>query len=399
MRTHIDLDDAVAAAWRSFRFDLADRLAQLERGETVTVAQSTVEFPEGPHGVIRFSVTGARRVRATVVTSDLHTTEECRLEQIAVLRELGWRQLRGGTVVLESGRRGVDALATAVESTLRRVWEVLHPTFLADSTISAPPSEPEISIGVVPMDQAHLQHLVLAAIERITGTEVDVDADGDIWVPGVIGSWIRADADSPTVVMVSCLVDRVADPDTAARHIASRANTAGGVTLLLVDDRVIATMTLGATVFHEHNLASALSAWLDFLADGGVAIRAALSDHRHAQPDTNAQFEADPDRLPEALMALIQLDQDGPLTPSEVAQICGHHRGDILEFIRLCEIEEISWRTNAERADESGDAEEAAACRHEQHAWAATVTVLRQALRLVVLPPGRPSGERRPTSH
>ncbi|MGJ0119573.1 TY-Chap domain-containing protein [Williamsia sp. MIQD14] len=397
MRTHFDLDDAVAAAWRSFRIDLADRLALLERDDTILVAQSTVEFPEGPHGAIRFSVTGSRRVRATVVASDLHPTEACRLDQVAVLGELGWRQLRSGSFVLESGRRGVDGLAVAVESTLRRVWEVLDPSFLAapGAVAAAPPLEPDIPIGVVPTDQTHLRHLVVEAIERITGTEINVDSDGDIRIPGAISSWIRIAADTPAIEMVACIVERVADRDAAGPYLAAHVTSAGTVGMLLADDRVFATMTLEASVFHERNLSSTLAAWLDFLTDDAPEIRSALTDRR-PPADTD---DVDAEALPEALMTLIQLDQDGPLTPAEVAQICGHHRGDILEFMRLCTLEEISWGQHADAADESGDGEEAAACRHEQHAWAETVTVLRQALRWVVLPPTRPSGERRPTAH
>ncbi|NED68792.1 hypothetical protein G3I15_48515, partial [Streptomyces sp. SID10244] len=84
-----DFDVIVDGAWRAFRADLADRLTGMAIGTGHTLAQS--EFPEGPHGVIVFTVTRAHRVRATVNAGDLHTTPECLREQLDAMVRAGWR--------------------------------------------------------------------------------------------------------------------------------------------------------------------------------------------------------------------------------------------------------------------------------------------------------------------
>ncbi|MGV9709926.1 TY-Chap domain-containing protein [Gordonia sp. NPDC003424] len=138
-----EFDVVVTAAWTDFTLDLTRRLTHLDPGDQFDIAQSP-EFP-GPHGRIRFSVTGAGRRRATIAESDLHTSPDCLAEQSEFLQQAGWRRLRNRTLICEVGvRRSADLAGSSVHA-LRGVWDVVHPAFLADATIDMP-VEPLIDI-------------------------------------------------------------------------------------------------------------------------------------------------------------------------------------------------------------------------------------------------------------
>jgi hypothetical protein len=90
--------------------------------------------------------------------------------------------------------------------------------------------------------------------------------------------------------------------------------------------------------------------------------------------------------LPEQLMTLIQLDQDGetPLHPQLVASICDNDRGLVLRLMHIVELEVISWGSAADDARVADDDTEAEVCDLERTAWEKTLSCLRGALRFVV---------------
>lgn len=98
--------------------------------------------------------------------------------------------------------------------------------------------------------------------------------------------------------------------------------------------------------------------------------------------------------MPDTLLAVLQLDTDNAvLSPREIAQICGYDRAEMLQLIRTCEEQYLSWAQSAEEAD---DPEEAQACRHEEQGWRVTTDKFRAALRVVVLPDDEPRPRMRP---
>ncbi|ROZ85491.1 hypothetical protein [Gordonia sp. OPL2] len=146
----LDVDAMIDDAWLAFTADLGRRLAAMDIGDEVEVAQSR-EFPEGPHGVIRFVVTPSGRVRAMIDSSDLHTTPEYHREQAGDLLHGGWRQSGGTAFVHEVGRTGIPLLATVAVRALRDIWEVIHPAFLEIAT-DAMPAEPVIEVDTTPVE-------------------------------------------------------------------------------------------------------------------------------------------------------------------------------------------------------------------------------------------------------
>jgi len=109
------------------------------------------------------------------------------------------------------------------------------------------------------------------------------------------------------------------------------------------------------------------------------------STRRKSEPDEDD--DADEDELAPELQAIIQIEAEGGtrLSASEVASICGHDRDKILGFIRECSQQEMDWRKAAEGAHSSGDREEAEVCEGKAESWAASVSQLRRALRIVVI--------------
>lgn len=146
----LDVDTLIDHAWLTFTADLGRRLAAMDIGDVVEVAQSR-RFPEGPHGVIRFAVTINGRFRAMIDSTDLHTTAEYHREQADQLLRGGWRLPDGATFVHEVGRTGIPLLATVAVRALRDIWEVIHPAFLEDAN-GPMPTEPVIEIDATPVE-------------------------------------------------------------------------------------------------------------------------------------------------------------------------------------------------------------------------------------------------------
>ncbi|MGC5258195.1 TY-Chap domain-containing protein [Gordonia sp. DT218] len=374
-----DLDATVDGAWRAFRANLADRLAGMAIGNSHTVAQS--EFPEGPHGAIAFTVTRAHRVRATVDAGDLHTTPEYLREQLAAMVGAGWRLLRDGRLIYEVGQRRVDKLAQVAVDTLRDIWEIVHPAFLEHS--GPTPREASIAVGTIPETQRQLGRLVVEALENMAGQRIVVDDDGDIPLPtGRTPSWLRVLADEATVEFFGTVVDVVPSGSTAAEFVATEAPRWPGITLVLRRKTLMAFQTIEMTAFHRENLTAGLGRWLQFMHDEAPQIISAITGAE--SPELSPPPEGD--LLPDPLQTLIVLDEDGStLDPHEVAEICRHDQSAILRYIRTSQEQYLEWSNSAAEADAADDADEAAACRHEEQAWRATTAQLRAALRIVAL--------------
>ncbi|MFW0793331.1 hypothetical protein AAFP30_05925 [Gordonia sp. CPCC 205515] len=373
-------DESIDDAWRAFGHDLGNRLADLAPGDSLLVEQAR-EFPEGPHGVLTFTVTGGRRVRCTVVATDLHPTWEFFDEQVTAMKAAGWRELRGGRLIYEVGRRRVDELARVAVDSLREIWEVVHPSFLADET--SVPIEPRVEVGAAPKSGDHLQRMVIDVLEDIAKCPITVDEDGDVRLPTRSPSWLRVRSDEPVIEFFGTLIRTVQDPAAAAVFIATQSRRWLGIKLTLTDSTLMASTSMRVKVFHRKNLVTTLSHWLDFIDETGMEIVAEIAELDPVVAPTADAEATDDDRLPDPLQTLIVLDDDHTsLTARDVATICRFDQSAILRYIHTSQEQYLSWKSSADDAD---DAEEAAACRHEAEAWDATVDKLRGALRMVVL--------------
>ncbi|ANY21540.1 TY-Chap domain-containing protein [Gordonia terrae] len=375
--TDFTVDSNIDDAWRTFALHVGDRLSHLEPGETLTIQQDPM-IPEGPHGTLRFTITGSRRLRCTIDDTDLHPTPEYFAEHVAMLASLGWRRLRNGTHIFEVGRRRVDQLAHVTVLTLRQVWEVVHPAFLDHSPAARP--EPRIEVAVQPFDADHLRALLVGSLEDLTGCRIQTDADGDIALPTKpVSSWLSPRSDAPRLEFFARLAGDITDRRRAADIVAAQPTMGSAVRVHLLENEVFATLTVECAVFHPHNLSSALAEWFSFLADCAPSVIAKVGE------DTPLTARND-GRLPDALQTLLELDPDGrSLSAREVAKICRYNQADILSYIHTSEEQHLTWRRSAVDAAAASDSVQADACRHEADTWKATTHNLRAALRVVVL--------------
>lgn len=396
MRTN-DFDASIDDAWQEFRTELAAFLRELTAADLTWIEQDP-SIPEGPHGRIDIRYTRAHRVRLTLDPLTLHTSVDCYRIQIGQLRALGWRRLAGGTYILEGGHARADEMAAAIVNTFRQVWETVHPTFLrAPFLADEPPRvEPTLRAGVVPHGPEHLRALVVSMLEEVTGQRIEVDDDGDVVLPTEPPSWLRVHEDLPRLVAFAMLTDSVSDPLVAAPYIAAQPTSRDGIRVMLRQRQVFAHRVIDVTVFSGDNLRAGLADWFGFIDDDVPRIVARVragASVSGAQYDSPAEAE-DSDPLPDTLLAVLQLDTDNAvLSPHEIAQICGYDRAEMLQLIRTCEEQYLSWAQSAEEAD---DPEEAQACRHEEQGWRVTTDKFRAALRVVVLPDDEPRPRMRP---
>ncbi|NDK92065.1 hypothetical protein GYA93_21190 [Gordonia desulfuricans] len=380
-----DFDSIVDTAWRNFRASLADQLFMFTDRSFTWVAQNP-EIPDGPHGHLDFEFTRANRLRMTLNPTTLHPDAECYLEQVEMLTELGWRQLRNEKFILERGRRHVDELAAIAVATLRQVWEVLHPAFLTSPLLESPApwTEPPLNVGVIPGNADQLRALIVTALSEATGTAVELDDDGDVPLPThPCRSWLQITPDAPRIELFAQLTDRIPDPAAAATYLAAQPTSFNAVRLSLRQGAVFAQMVLDARVFHDRVLTAAMVEWFDFMESDAAEIITTI-EGAGADPTADACATGDcapEEEVPAGLLAVLELaPMSGTVTPEDVAHVCDHDREAMLDYLHRCEEQAVEWGRNAAREI---DADEAAACRHERRVWEVTAELLRDALRLV----------------
>ncbi|MEN8672872.1 hypothetical protein [Nocardioides sp.] len=234
MRDELDLDEATDAAWVGFRRRLADHLAVMAQG-----AELRLEVSAGVDD-------SSARVRPCLVVCALdaelvavewasdgagavwvHTQAD-----VAAMAGLGWDE-----TVTHDGvdhrcaavePRRADELAVLLVRTLREVYDVPHPSFLAAGGLEVDPAaaparvdegeEPEgpgeyVELEGVPTDGEHLQLMVDAALSEVF-PDLRHDEDGDI--PIVAGSsvaYVRVLPDRPCIELFAVIVIRPDDPD------------------------------------------------------------------------------------------------------------------------------------------------------------------------------------------
>ncbi|MEH3155393.1 MAG: hypothetical protein PGN29_08600 [Gordonia paraffinivorans] len=327
MTTSTRFDTALEAAWLEFRTGLADLLVDVAVDEEVVVRRS-YDATDPWASLLSFVVTGARRVRCTVLRTDLSA------DQVAVLSGDGWRRLRDGRVIIEVGRRRVDEVCAAATDVLREVCGVLHPTFLA-------PLEPDTSAHAAMLtslrretvtsptsaahpvaDTEHLQELLLDTLAA-HADDAFVDAEGDIRVQmGTQTIQLRVHPSRPVVEFIACVAAVCVDDRTVNEIVLAEGARWTGVAVHVLDGHVWATQRLVVPTFVSTNVIAAVESWRDFLRDGAPAITARIADA--AEPmAARRNREPTPDHVERLLDTLTALTTLGsPLPAGGVAKIC-----------------------------------------------------------------------------
>ncbi|MFW0793394.1 hypothetical protein AAFP30_06240 [Gordonia sp. CPCC 205515] len=375
--TLLSFDDDIEAAWRRFRIDLGDRIAVLEQGDELRFGpfDDDVEM----HAAMTLSVTAARRFRCRLRCSTHHE-----LSRREMLDDAGWRELRNGDLIVETGRRNVDRLAALSVRALRDVYDVVHPTLLAQGSaiqaVSAP-TEPLIEFAVSPQDEDELHRLAIDALAAMTGTVVDVDDEGRIPLPThPVTSWLRTLPDVAAMECYAVLCKGITDPGQAALFLATGADQWPGVSLHLAKGQVHASLRIECSVFHPANLATALAMWFAFVRDHALSIEIACGP---SAPLTNRL--AIGASLPPGLTGVLDLLHDrATADPAGVAAMAGHDAPMLVRYLRVCARNAQRCKMSEADALRRGDTRDAARFEDERQQWWHVIRALGAALRFVL---------------
>lgn len=388
MSNIFDFDASVSDGWAAFRDELTTCLTGLHAGGSVRVTAPNSEV-HGAGTATIFTITDDDEVRCHLSPTIPGQGRELSDDELSLLMALEWDSICEDECIVECSRDEAEHVVLAATGVMRELWQVLHPSFLL--TVEEQPAEPIQHTGFQPTGQSQLQDLVDAALERMTGCAPKKDDDGDIiFTANGETSWLCVGVNDPVIEMFTNLAVDVDDSAAASAAIMEFSRKWPDIKFVLIDSYIRVSIRMDATVFTDGVLRSTLTKWFDFLTEGSADVAAVVAE---AQPPVE---DADADEgLPAGLMCLLQLDDDdvGPLTTREIAAVCDFDRDAILHYIKVCEEQRFSWRSSIYDALEREDEEEAAACEHEEKAWAATTKSLRAALRFVVLS-GRLDGVR-----
>jgi hypothetical protein len=287
------------------------------------------------------------------------------------------------------------------------------------------PGAEDEPLAVTPQDRDHLRALVDQALVPVFGEPPHHDGDGDVPVrAGSAMVFVQVPEHAPVVQLFSVVVVGVSDRERAAFEVAVLNRDQRFVTFVLSDDTVLAYVTIPGLPFAPEHLRAMLSLtvemvdrvdddlvarvgghrWFDdepedasgdalgSAAEPGVAILDSAGeddDELGCGDDVEEEWTGGHSTEPAvhpAMMTLLQLDAASPgsITPELAASICESDRDLLLALIGWNGEEEAEWQRGRDAARAVGDAAEAETCEQARRHAAATVGLLRGALRLVV---------------
>jgi hypothetical protein len=253
----VDLDRVTTKAWRRFRRELADRIADLGQGEAFGVAVETavdapaaggapyVQFCGGKGDIVLGEVSGNRY---------LHAAHRLDKQARRRLGEIGWARPRPKHGVYnyraEVDQSHADQLAVMAVTALYEVFGVTHPAFLGgDVRIGDDPDLPHADtvelpdepLATTPVGRRHLDQLVDQALIPFLGRVPNRDDDGDIPVAsGTAVVFVRTLPHAPLIRIWAEVAVEVSDPDRAKFEVAVLNRERPFAKFVLIDDRVVA---------------------------------------------------------------------------------------------------------------------------------------------------------------
>ncbi|WAC57555.1 TY-Chap domain-containing protein [Gordonia sp. SL306] len=345
------------AAWRGFWERLAERVTRLGRDEFVEVSRAG----ETGRPLLIFTVTGSGRVRCTIGGSALtnfwppEQAATARAQRAAVDR-LGWRELRSGSMIRETGKRNTNALMRDAERALREVWKIADPSVLHVHDPFSPeaqrlraqarPKERTLtlsgtaSLGVIPGDAEHLLTMAADTLATAWGCNVSID-DGAIRFTDVDGFYTKLLVSPHAMRLEFCTIVGHCTPDMAllGAVVAEHSSRWPDVSILVTKDHIFAVRALECATFYPINLLAALDAWRQFCAAGAIDIVEQL------HPDATGHFGPVRGQMPAELVDLIRrfvADPNG-VTPSRIACDTRANAPMLRRYARICEEWLAEW--------------------------------------------------------
>jgi Putative bacterial sensory transduction regulator len=370
-----DLDGETSRDWKYFARRLADRLADMSDGDTLTLGLGGTDHDA--QAVMAFSALHDGLLRRTEHAPDDEITGE------QVVR-----------------RRDVDQLAAETVRLLRDVHGVMHPAFLrvsGDSDLvdgddgGSGTGLSAISDGAAtaevtePVDAAHLLELAFATITHDLGREPDRDVDGDIVVEtGTTRVFVRVLERTPVIQLLARLVHNISHPQAAPAVVASLNNDYPFVKFIFADEAVLACVHLPAIAFVPAQLRHMLAIFADLADELDDELVRRLGGEREIEEEADAEPAEvrQPEGVPPELMTLVRLDPEGRgLDPEQTAEVCSYDRALARQLLHIAVGQEEVWQAAAEQG--SDDPGQEARCAEEAAGWNATRRSLASALELI----------------
>lgn len=387
-----DLDASVESAWSAFAERMRQSIAGLGEQDSLIIGLPTALEPadlQGSAPYVQVLGDDGAGLHAEV-SGNKYLDPRLQLSESRqhALVALGWTAPTPSVVgdewaeeasnfVAEVPTEAAVVLVELILRTVREVFDVPHPSFLDLPGLPGPdaPSGPR---------SGDLKAKVEATLAAHFNQPIVRDEDGDIAIrSGSAMVFVRVVAEVPVVELFSPLLVGASGDALALERINRANNRIRFAKLTWSGGRVLATHELWCDPFVPELLVWAVTLMTGLADELDDRLRSEVGGRRFFD-DPEAAKTPDPtgDDHP-ALLTIIELTaDDGTLTPAEVARICGHDRGLVLNLIADCEAMAMQWRKSAEETDEADEREDGSA---QARSWDETATLLRQALREIVL--------------
>lgn len=384
------MDEALDEDWRRFTHQLADRLAAHRASSEFTLTPSFV--PEG----------------STARTMVLTTTSSGTVRCVASGLQSPPSPWRGSTVeatyLLEDSIAWVDRFAATVVSAVRKIWNVPHPSFLSDGDAKDARIDLRMSAGefVTPLVASDRSELV-TAVDRLLHNSFDdveevLSRDGFCLTIGSFTVYVHV-ASVEEIRLHTCVVEKISGRTRAAEVVGDLNKHFSQFKLLLVDDRIHATITVDACPFVPQHVINGLHRLITFVsgvddsfaANLGGAVPAPedylASDSLAAEVSPDIDGNDGNDDVPPQLMRLLEVDAEcgGGLGAEDIVAVCGTDRTAITQYEDFCTEQAGAWRDYARDARLRGDRIAAEEGESEALPWDRVVRALQLALRTVGL--------------
>jgi hypothetical protein len=270
-----DIDRSTARSWADFQQRLAEVISMIDESADLTIGTAAASAENGPF--VRFGSPVQHTLRAEAAgNATLHENFRLDPAQLTAMEDLGWQPPSaeaGGSAGfwVECHQDDADRVSEMAVTTLRDVYGVQHPVFLAPdllaevlqtapSTVEIPPIlDADDVTAVVPTSRAHLDGLVDAELTAIFGHAPLRDEEGDVAIR--VGSamlFLRTTPDAREVVLFAPVVHDITGRSRAAEVLNDLNVEARWVKFQLIRDRVFVTTSVQARPFVPAHLHQAV---------------------------------------------------------------------------------------------------------------------------------------------
>lgn len=391
-------------AWAEFGANFIARLLNVSAPASIEMRVDQALGDSSPT-ITAYTVSEGREALVEV-SSNKFLPPHARLSptQIGTLLNLGWNppsapnddlQIPGFHVVAPTDR--LETLSTFVVETLQAVFGIPHPAFLEPapredqlhgSIALEDPHEGEARLPIdqayVPEDLDDLRWAVSHVIRNTHDVYVAPDGDGTFALRRGNAGLLIGVRDNGAISIISFVVTSMSYPDRAAETLERLNDNALYARFYVDDDSLVASCDFPAMPFvpaHLIEVMVTMTNVVDEVASDLASITGGTLLFSAAEADDAST--SDDDELPEELLALIHMDNEPEVevSPELAARVFQRNRSLILDCIRQCEEQAISW---AESAESEEDDETAEVCRGEATAWEDMASLLRRSLAFTI---------------